>query len=117
HGGGEFDVPHPLATHPAVGHLHPTAVADHPLVLHAAVLAAGAFPVLLWAKDPLAEQTVLLRTIGPVVNRLGLLDFPKRPTPNVVRPRQADLHRSVVVNAIEVGSFKETHSHRSWGRI
>src|SRR5690606_20912321 len=60
YGGREFDVPHPLAADTAVGDFHPAAIADHPLVLHPAVLAASAFPVLLGAENPLAEQTILL---------------------------------------------------------
>src|SRR5690606_15804072 len=86
---GELDVAHALATNAAVRHLHAAAVADHPLVLHAAILAAGAFPVLLRAKDALAEQAVLFGTVGAVVDRLGLLHFAERPATNVVRSGEA----------------------------
>ena len=89
--GGQLDVAHPLAADAAVRDLHAAAVADHALVLHAAVLAAGAFPVLLRAEDPLAEQAVLFRAVGAVVDRLRLLDLAERPAADVVRAGQADL--------------------------
>ncbi len=108
HGGGQFDVPHPLAAHAGMGDFDAAAVADHALVLHAAVLAAGAFPVLFGAENPLAEQAVLLRTVGPVVDGFRLLHLAKRPTANVVRPRQADLDRRVIVDPI-VGGFADRH--------
>src|SRR5690606_19667149 len=91
HRGGQLNVAHPLAADAAVSHLHAAAVTDHPLVLHPAILAAGAFPVLLRTKNPLAEQTVAFRTIRTVVNRLGLLDFAERPAANIVRTSQTDL--------------------------
>ncbi len=55
---GQLDVAHSLAAHATVGDLHTTAVADHALVLHPAVLTAGTFPVLFRPKDTLAKQTV-----------------------------------------------------------
>ena len=87
-----------------VRHLDAAAVADHALVLHAAVFAAGAFPVLFRAENPLAEQAVLFGPIGAVVDRLRLLDFAERPGPDVVRAGQADPHGAVVVDAV-VGGF------------
>jgi len=108
HRGRELDVPHPLAPHPAVGDLHAAAVADHPLVLHPPVLAAGALPVLLGAEDLLAHQAVLLGTVGAVVDRLRLLDLAERPAADVVWAGEADLHRRVVVDTI-VGGFTDAH--------
>jgi hypothetical protein len=96
---GQFDVPHPLAANAAVGDLDAAAVADHPLVLHAAVLAASALPVLLRTENPLAEEAVLLRPVGPVVDRLRLLDLAEGPAPNVVGPGKADLDGSEIVDA------------------
>ena len=58
-GRGQLDVPHALAAHAAMRHLDAAAIADHALVLHAAILAAGALPVLFRAEDALAEQAVL----------------------------------------------------------
>ncbi len=62
-----------------VGDFPAAAVADHPLVLHAAVPTAGAFPVLLGAEDSLAEEAVLFGAVGPVVDRFRLLDLAERP--------------------------------------
>jgi len=92
HGGGQVDMPHTLAPHPAVRDLDAAPVADDPLELGALVLAARALPVPLGSEDPLAEQTVLLGPIGPVVDRFGLADLSKRPTPHVVGTGQLDLH-------------------------
>ena len=82
--GGQVDVAHALAADAAVRHLHAAAVADDALVLGALVLAAGALPVALRAEDALAEQAVLLRAVGAVVDRLGLLDLAEGPDADVV---------------------------------
>src|SRR5205807_6593361 len=100
--GGQLDVAHALAADARVRDLDAAAVADHALVLHAAVLAAGALPVLLGAEDALAEQAVLLGAVGAVVDGLGLLDLAERPAADVVRAGEADAHRAVVVDAIVV---------------
>src|SRR5439155_27203248 len=105
---GQLDVAHALAAHAAVRDLDAAAVADHALVFHAAVLAAGALPVLLRPEDALAEQAVLLRTVGAVVDRLRLLDFAERPAANVVGTGQADADRPVVVNPV-VARFAGAH--------
>ncbi len=99
---GQLDVAHALAADAAVRDLDAAAVADHALVLHAAVLAAGALPVLLRPEDAFAEQAVLFGTVGAVVDRLRLLDFAERPGADVVRAGQADAHRPVVVDAVVV---------------
>src|SRR5262245_35431752 len=91
-------------------HLDAAAVADHALVLHAAVLAAGAFPVFFRAENALAEQAVLFRTVGAVVDGLRPFDFTEGPAADVVRARQADANRAVVINAI-VGGFAGTGTH------
>src|SRR5207248_9360499 len=113
---GQLDVPHPLAPHPRVRHLDAAAVADHPLVLHPAILAAGAFPVLLRSEDALADQPVLLGTIGPVIDRLGLLDLAERPAPDIVRAGQSNLDGAVVVDTI-VGTFAHAHEALSSARL
>src|SRR5262249_8232803 len=113
--GGQLDGAHPLAAHPRVRHLDAAAVADHPLVLHAAVLAAGALPVLLRAEDPLAEQAVLLGPISPVIDRLGLFDLAERPAPDVVGAGQPDLDGPVVIDTI-VGTFAHAHETLSSAR-
>src|SRR6185369_10286805 len=74
-GHGQFDVAHALAAHLAVRHFHAATVADHAAIADALVLAAGAFPVLHRSKNAFAEQAVLLRFEGAVVDGLGLGDF------------------------------------------
>src|SRR5262249_17690864 len=107
---GQLDVAHALAADAAVRDLDAAAVADHTLVLHAAVLATGAFPVLFRAEDALAEQTVFFRPVGAVIDRLGLLDLAEGPGANVVGAGQADAHRPVIVDAIVIG-FTSTSTH------
>src|SRR5207302_9692129 len=107
-GRGQLDVAHALAAHARVRDLDAAAVADHALVLHAAVLAAGALPVLLGTEDALAEEAVLLRAVRAVVDRLRLLDLAERPAADVVRAGQADAHGPVIVDAVVV-DFTGTH--------
>ncbi len=97
---GQRDVAHPLAPDARVRDLHAAAVADDALVLDALVLAAGALPVALRAEYPLAEEPVLLRTVGAVVDRLGLLDLPVAPGTDDLRARQTDLDRRVLVDSL-----------------
>jgi hypothetical protein len=54
-------------------------------VLHALVLAAIALVILDGPEDLGAEETIAFRLEGPVVDRLGLLDFAERPLSNLVR--------------------------------
>src|SRR5439155_6630647 len=99
-----------------VGDLDAAAVADHPLVLHPAILAAGALPVLLGPEDPLAEQPVLLGPVRPVVDRLGLLHLAERPTADVVRAGQPDLDGAIIIDTI-VGTFAHAHETLSSARL
>ena len=89
-GGGELDVAHPLAAHLGAGHLDAAALADDPLEADALVLAAVALPVPGGTEDLLAEEPVLLRLEGAVVDGLGLLDLAVRPRADVVGGGQAD---------------------------
>src|SRR5262249_52814332 len=75
---------------------------DHSLVFHAAVFAAGTFPIFLRTEDALAEEAILFRTVGAIVDRLGLFHFAERPATNIMRARQADANRAVIVNAIVI---------------
>src|SRR5262249_6615663 len=84
-------------------HLDLAAVTDHALVLHPAVLAAGALPVLLRAEDLFAKQAVLFRPVGAVVDRLRLFDFAEGPGADVVRAGQADPDRAVIVDTVVGG--------------
>src|SRR5262249_22492876 len=67
-----------------------TALTDDALEPDALVLAAVALPVAGGTEDLLAEEPVLLRLEGAVVDRLGLLDLAVRPLPDVVGGSQAD---------------------------
>src|SRR5262249_21895266 len=108
------DVAHALAADARVGDLDAAAVADHALVLHAAVLAAGALPVLLRAEDALAEQAVLLGAVGAVVDRLWLLGLPEGPAADVVRAGQAVAHGPITVDAVVIDSTRRTHRWHSF---
>src|SRR5699024_1199435 len=89
-GSGELDVAHPLTADLRAGHLDAAALADDALEADALVLAARALPVPGGAEDALAEEPVLLRLEGAVVDGLRLLDLTVRPTADVVGRRQAD---------------------------
>src|SRR5207248_11166776 len=104
----QFDVAHALPSYQRGRDLDTAAIADHALVFHAAVLAAGALPVLFRAEDALAEESILLRAVGPVVDRLRLLDLAERPRADVVRAGQADPHAAVVIDPV-VANFPGTH--------
>src|SRR5205807_13751 len=88
HGRGQLDVTHALAAHLGPGDLDAAALADDAAEANPLVLAAVALPVLGGTEDLLAEQAVLLRAKGPVVDRLGLLDLTVGPGPDGVRSRQ-----------------------------
>ena len=90
HRGGELDVAHALTAHTAAGDLHAAAFAHDALEAHALVLAARALPVAGRSEDLLAEQTVLLRLEGAVVDGLRLLDLAVAPSANIVGGSQTD---------------------------
>ena len=100
---------HSLASDATVRHLDAAAVAYHALVLHAAVFTACALPVLLRTENSFAEQAVLFRAVRSVVDRLGLLDFAKRPAADVVGTCQADANRGVIVDAVVTGALADAH--------
>src|SRR5207249_5018707 len=77
-------------------------IASNTFVVDAAILATAALPVLFGPEDALAEQAILLRPAAAMVDRFGLLDLPERPQANIVRARQADPHRVVVVDTVAV---------------
>ena len=64
---------HALATNLRACDLYTAALADDAFKADALVLAAVALPVLRRAEDLLAEESVLLRLEGSVVDRLWLL--------------------------------------------
>ena len=102
---GQLDVAHPLTTHLGARDLDAAALADDALEAHALVLAAVALPVPGRTEDLLAEEPVLLRLEGAVVDRLGLLDLAVRPLADVVRGGQADAQLVEEVDVEHVSSF------------
>ena len=82
--GGQLDVAHTFAAHARAGDFHTAAFAHDALEAHALVLAARALPVTGRAEDLLAEQTVLLRLEGTVIDGFRLLDLAIAPAADVV---------------------------------
>ncbi len=89
-GRGQLDVAHALAADLGLGDLDAAALADDAPVFHPLVLAAEAFVVVDGAEDLGAEQAVLLRLEGPVVDRLGLGHLAPGPAFDLVRGGDAD---------------------------
>ena len=87
---GQLDVAHAVPSDLGAGDLHPTPLTDDPLEADPLVLAAVALPVLGRAEDLLAEEPVLLRLQGAVVDGLRLLDLAVGPHADAVRGGQAD---------------------------
>ena len=98
HGRGQLDVPHAVAPHLGAGDLHAAALADDALEAHSLVLAAVALPVLGGTEDLLAEEPVLLRAQGAVVDGLRLLHLAVGPGADGVRGRQADTQLLEIVD-------------------
>ena len=90
HRGGQLDVAHALAPHLGAGDLDAAALADDAPEADALVLAAVALPVLGGPEDLLAEEPVLLRAQGPVVDGLGLLDLAVGPRADRLGGGQSD---------------------------
>src|SRR6478735_4402008 len=89
-GRGQLDVPHPLTTNLGASDLDAAALADDALEPNALVLTAGALPVPGRAEDLLAEEPVLFRLEGAVVDGFRLLDLAVGPRANVVRGGETD---------------------------
>src|SRR5207302_8580869 len=79
HGRGQLDVAHALAPDLGAGDFYTAALADDAAEANPLVLATVALPILGWTEDLLAEEPVLLRTQGAVVDGLRLLDLAVRP--------------------------------------
>ena len=81
---------HPLPADLRPGHLDPAALADDALEPDPLVLAAVALPVPGGAEDLLAEEPVLLRLEGAVVDGLRLLHLAVGPLTDVLSGGEAD---------------------------
>ena len=86
----QFDMAHPLATHLGASDLDAATLADDALEAHPLVLAAVALPVASRSEDLLAEEAILLRLEGAVVDGLRLLHLAVGPIANIVGGGQAD---------------------------
>ena len=104
-GGGQFNVPHPLAAHIGTGHLDAAALTNDALETHPLVLAAVTFPVPGGAEDLLAEEAVTLWFQSAVVDGLGLLDLTVAPLADLVGARQPDAELVVDVHVQHWFSF------------
>ena len=87
---GKGDVAHTLTAHLLLSNLDITSVADYSAVTDSLVLSAIAFVILGRAEDFLAEETVPLRLVGPVVDRFRLQDLSAGPFDNVLRRSKRD---------------------------
>ena len=87
---GQLNVAHALTANLRLGHLNATALTDDALVADALVLTTSALPVTGGAEDALAEEAVLLRLQGAVVNGLRLFDLALGPATNIVCGGQTD---------------------------
>ena len=90
---GQLDMAHPLAPNLAERDLDTALLADDAPVLHPLVLAAEALVVLDRTEDARAEQPILLRLEGPVVDGFRLADLAIGPGADLLRAgdRNADL--------------------------
>src|SRR5690606_20423754 len=113
-GGGELDVAHPLAAHLAAGHLDAAALTDDALEADALVLAAVALPVPGGAEALLAEEPVLLRLEGAVVDGLRLLDLAVGPGADVLRGGQTDTGLVEQLDDEQSVSLLPTPGGRGW---
>src|SRR5579875_4137047 len=95
------------------GDLHPASLAHDAAEADPLVLPAIALPVLGGTEDLLAEQPVLLRAQGPVVDGLGLLDLAVRPAPDGVRGGQADAQMVEVVHVKHVAQYPLSAARRA----
>src|SRR4029453_5667460 len=101
---GQLDVAHPLTADLGPGHLDAAGLTDDALEPDPLVLAAVALPVPGGTEDLLAEEAILLRTQGPVVDGLRLLHFTVRPLADVVAGGQADAQLIEEVD-VEQGAY------------
>ena len=80
----KFDVTHALTTNLGAGDFNTATLTDDALEAHSLVLTAVALPVASRSEDLLAEQAILLRLEGAVVDGLRLLNFAMRPQADVI---------------------------------
>ena len=96
--GGQFDVAHALAPDLGPSDFNATTLAGDAAKTNALVFAAIALPVLLRTENLLAEEAVLFRTEGAVVDGFGLLDLAVGPSADGVGSGKADGDAIEIVN-------------------
>ncbi len=89
-GNGKLYVSHPFPADFLLGNLDSASVADDSPVLDSLVLAAVALVVLGRTENLLAEKSVPLRLVGPVIDRLRLQNLSRRPFLDVFRRSESD---------------------------
>jgi hypothetical protein len=94
----QLDMAHTLAAHLEVRYLDAAAIADHALIANRLKFPAVALPLLGGSEDALAEEAVLLRSQGAVVDGLGLLDLAVAPAPYHVRAGEANHYAIEILN-------------------
>ena len=87
---GKLNVAHAVAPDLRACDLHSAALADDALEADPLVLAAVALPVLRGTEDLLAEEPVLLRLEGAVVDGLRLLHLAVGPRADAIRRSETD---------------------------
>src|SRR5205085_3757802 len=101
----QLDVAHALAADLGSGDLDAAALADDALEADALVLAAVALPVLGGTEDLLAEEPVLLRLQGAVVDGLRLLDLAVGPRPDRIGGCQRDSELVEIVDVEQLAAY------------
>ena len=87
---GEGDVTHALTADFLLSYFHAAAVAHDSAITDSLVLAAVALVIFGGAEDLLAEKTLTLRLVSPVVDRFRLQDFSAGTLGDVFRGSEAD---------------------------
>jgi len=128
----QLNVAHTFTTYLGPGDFNAAPVANYALISNLLVFAAVALPILGRTEYSLAEQTVLLWSIRPVVDRFGFFDLAERPTTNVVGRCQRNMNPCIIVDSIvnviqhcgespytssPWANFKTLATFRSTGRI
>ena len=89
----QLDMSHTFTTNSSFGYLNAASVTDYAFVADFLIFTTMTFPVFAGSEDSLAEQTILFRFQGTVIDGLRLLHFAVGPLTDLVRRGQTDLDR------------------------
>src|SRR5690606_15234845 len=92
----QVNMSHTLTTYFFLGYLHTTTVTYNALITNTFVFTTVTFIVLYRTKNTLTEQTITLRFVGTIVDRLWLCNLTARPLQDRFRRSQADRNRCEV---------------------